>query len=487
MFVNKMIRSGLVIQSRTKFGSGSYPSDYNPYGRFATESETRPSNLPNQFDTGFQTTKSISPFQQSIQITRVKPNSLYKPSKGDLRMKALKGSTKRRGQFKQPLQQNIEAINKPVMGELFYDDVFGKRANELVDYVGDQLNKRYFKNFNGVGIKGDIGPAGPQGAIGPRGEMGMTGAPGERGEMGMTGAPGERGEMGMTGAPGERGPQGIQGERGERGEQGLVGNTPSVQQLQSLIQQQLADLPDYLQNLIGNQLQGLPTYVKGEVVSQLQDLPRLIETNSIGLNDVKPIIAQMIEEARPQPADIHTNLGAIVNIPQDTEMGNVVVSKPERLIEYPSSTPLNSTPAAVPIETMDNLTELKRMRRQLVQKLNKTEIDFRMIEKLEDRIQEIVLEQKLENAFSETTGTSAARPPVPPPLKKRTLTTPSVSKRPKIKREPISQEEQARITLERQIAELETKIRVLSKRKQTNKIKNQIFQLESALMRLKQK
>ena len=413
MFVNKMIRSGLVIQNRTKYGSGTYPSDHNPFGQFSTFSETRPSNLPNQIDTGFQTTKAISPFQQSIKTTNVTPNSLFKPTRGDIKLMLKKG---RRGkkQFKQEERQNIQVVNTPMIGEIFYDDIFGKRANELVDYVGDQLNKRY---FNMRGERGAQGIPGPQG---------MPGLQGERGFEGMTGLQGPQGFEGMTGAPGPQGVQGPQGPQGPQGAQGLVGNTPSVQELQALIQQQLENMPNYLQNMVQGQLQGLPTYVKAEIVGSLEDLSRLIETNSIGLNDVKPIISQMIQEALPQPADIHSNLKAIVDIPQETEMGNIVVSKPQRLLEYPTSQPqriepLNSEPAPVEVET------------------------------------------------------------------KRMLDAPPLRSGPRIKRTKLTKEEQDRITLERQIKELEKKISVLSKKKQTNKIKNQIFQLESALLRLQKK
>lgn len=414
MFVNKMIRSGLVIQNRTKYGSGTYPSDHNPFGQFSTFSETRPSNLPNQIDTGFQTTKAISPFQQSIKTTNVTPNSLFKPTRGDIKLMLKKG---RRGkkQFKQEERQNIQVINTPMIGEIFYDDIFGKRANELVDYVGDQLNKRYFN------MRGETGMPGIQGERGFEGMTGAQGIQGPQGFEGMQGIQGERGFEGMTGA------QGVQGPPGPQGPQGLVGNTPSVQELQALIQQQLENMPNYLQNMVQGQLQGLPTYVKAEIVGSLEDLSRLIETNSIGLNDVKPIISQMIQEALPQPADIHSNLGSIVNIPQETEMGDVVVSKPQRLIEYPTPTlqqriaPLNSEPAPVEVET------------------------------------------------------------------KRMLDVPPLRSGPRVKRTKLTQEEQDRITLERQIKELEKKISVLSKKKQTNKIKNQIFQLESALLRLQKK
>ena len=60
MFVNKMIRSGLVIQSNALFGS--YPSDHDPLGRWGNEFTTKPSTLPNEFDSGFKTTKTNSLF-----------------------------------------------------------------------------------------------------------------------------------------------------------------------------------------------------------------------------------------------------------------------------------------------------------------------------------------------------------------------------------------------------------------------------------------
>ena len=329
MFVNKMIRSGLVIQSNALFGS--YPSDHDPHGRWGNEFTTNPSTLPNQFDSGFKTTKTISPFQQTLDISKAMPMSVYRPSKSD-----------RYNRSKEIQVQKIQSINGPRTVEVMYDDIFGNKANELVDYIANKI-KIPTPMF---------GPPGPMGPMGPRG-IGLKGDQGPRGPPGLTGMQGAPGTQGLTGMQGEPGPQGltgmqgIQGTQGEVGPQGLIGNAPTPKQLQYLIQQQLQNLPTYITEAVQDQLIGLPTYVQAEVVDQLQDLPLLIETNSIGMNDVVPIISQMIEDARPQQNDIFTNHGAILDIPQDTEDGVIITQKPQRLLTFPQEVRRGSVASSI--------------------------------------------------------------------------------------------------------------------------------------------
>jgi hypothetical protein len=371
MFVNKMIRSGLVIQSNALFGS--YPSDHDPHGRWGNEFTTNPSTLPNQFDSGFKTTKTISPFQQTLDISKAMPMSVYRPSKSD-----------RYNRSKEIQVQKIQSINGPRTVEVMYDDIFGNKANELVDYIASKINVNGIDDIigkkanelvdyiadkikipttisgppgpmgkrgpRGIGLKGDQGPRGPPGLTGMQGApgtQGLTGMQGEPGTQGLTGMQGEPGPQGSTGMQGLTGMQGIQGTQGEVGPQGFIGNAPSPQQLQYLIQQQLQNLPSYITGVVQNQLIGLPTYVQAEIVDQLQDLPLLIETNSIGMNDVVPIISQMIEDARPQQNDIFTNHGAILDIPQDTEDGVIITQKPQRLLTFPQEVRRGSVASSI--------------------------------------------------------------------------------------------------------------------------------------------
>jgi hypothetical protein len=465
MFVNNnMIKSGAVIKSKALFGS--YPSDYNPHGRPGNFDTMRPSTLPNQFDTGFETTKTIAPFQQSFEVERAVPGSVFRTSKSNKFYRA-----------KDAMIKKIQQTNAPRVVEIVYDDIFGNKANELVDYIGNKL-----KQF----APGVVGPAGP---MGPQGPMGLTGVKGDQGQMGLSGMQGEPGLQGLTGMQGEPGLQGlagmpgepgVQGPKGEIGQQGIVGNGPSAEQVQFIIQQQLENLPSYITNIVESQLVGLPTYVQAEIIGNLTELPRLIETNSVGLKDVVPLISQMIEDAKPADNDIFTNHGALVTIPQNTETGNMNVPQPSRVFEKPSFD--DDLKDDNIFAGVNDIEELQKMKKAIQRKNVMTENDLILVDQIEERIQEIRLVQTLKKA------TSSTAPPVPPMMDKRPrFESPVSSKRPKIKREPISQAEQEKITLQRQIEELETKIRVLSKKKQTNKIKNQIFQLEGALIRLKAK
>lgn len=73
--------------------------------------------------------------------------------------------------------------------------------------------------FSFENLKGDTGPAGPQG---PKGD---TGATGEQGPKGYTGDTGPQGPKGDTGATGEQGPAGPQGPKGDTGDTGATGAT----------------------------------------------------------------------------------------------------------------------------------------------------------------------------------------------------------------------------------------------------------------------
>lgn len=68
-------------------------------------------------------------------------------------------------------------------------------------------------------LKGETGPAGPEG---PKGE---TGAQGPEGPKGDTGAAGPQGQTGPQGEKGETGPAGPAGPKGEKGEKGDTGDT----------------------------------------------------------------------------------------------------------------------------------------------------------------------------------------------------------------------------------------------------------------------
>lgn len=102
------------------------------------------------------------------------------------------------------------------------------------------------------GLQGEVGPVGPQGETGPQGPVGPKGADGtmtfedltpeqkaslkgDKGDKGDTGAAGPQGEPGPKGDKGDPGPQGpkgdtgatgVQGPQGEKGEPGTNGTTP---------------------------------------------------------------------------------------------------------------------------------------------------------------------------------------------------------------------------------------------------------------------
>ena len=64
------------------------------------------------------------------------------------------------------------------------------------------------------GVKGDTGPAGPQGIQGVKGDAGPQGLQGPKGDKGDTGA---QGIQGVKGDKGDAGPRGIQGPAGPAG------------------------------------------------------------------------------------------------------------------------------------------------------------------------------------------------------------------------------------------------------------------------------
>jgi hypothetical protein len=86
-------------------------------------------------------------------------------------------------------------------------------------------------------VKGDTGPAGPQGLqglrgeIGPAGPQGIQGLPGVKGDTGPVGSQGLqglRGEIGPTGPQGIQGLPGVKGDTGPVGPQGLRGEIGAV-------------------------------------------------------------------------------------------------------------------------------------------------------------------------------------------------------------------------------------------------------------------
>jgi hypothetical protein len=261
MLVNKMIRSGLVIQSNGLFGG--YPSNHNPQGRWGSEFTDHPSTLPNQFDTGFQTTKTISPFQQTVEIERAIPGSVFRHSKSNRFYRAQKGSV-----------VNLKNINGPRSVEPMYDDVFGKKANELVDYV--------------------------QGKIKTNGSFSTQG-------------------------------------ESQVGSEGIIGNAPNDKKVKLMVDEQLSTFPRYIQNIAKQKIGSLPPFVQADILGQIVDLPRLIETNSIGYTDVESIIDLIIQESSPRKNDIFTNQTTITEVPQQTENGTVYVSIPNHTFGGSSS------------------------------------------------------------------------------------------------------------------------------------------------------
>lgn len=89
------------------------------------------------------------------------------------------------------------------------------------------------------GLRGEPGPAGPQGEPGAQGDAGPAGPqgePGAQGEAGPAGPQGEPGEAGPAGPPGEAGPPGPQGDPGPQGPPGPAAPVPGPPGPAGLIQ-----------------------------------------------------------------------------------------------------------------------------------------------------------------------------------------------------------------------------------------------------------
>ena len=109
------------------------------------------------------------------------------------------------------------AGRNPYIGENSHWYVWDGQAGEFVD-----------TGVDATGLKGDTGPAGPQG---PKGDTGDTGPKGDKGDKGDTGPQGPKGDTGATGSQGPKGdtgdtgPQGPKGDTGDTGPQGPKGDT----------------------------------------------------------------------------------------------------------------------------------------------------------------------------------------------------------------------------------------------------------------------
>lgn len=105
-----MIKSGLVIQNKFLAGN-AYPSDYDPQGRTGSYEVVRPAKR-DRFDTGFQATKTISPYQQSVEeYTTAVPKSVFRP------------------------KRQLRAKNIPKYGQTAYRTMFGGDRNPVSDYL----------------------------------------------------------------------------------------------------------------------------------------------------------------------------------------------------------------------------------------------------------------------------------------------------------------------------------------------------------------
>ncbi|ELW63469.1 Collagen alpha-1(XXII) chain [Tupaia chinensis] len=89
------------------------------------------------------------------------------------------------------------------------------------------------------GLPGFLGPRGPPGEPGMKGDKGPPGGKGQPGDPGIPGHKGHTGLMGPQGPPGENGPAGPPGPPGQPGLPGLRGESPSMDTLRRLIQEEL--------------------------------------------------------------------------------------------------------------------------------------------------------------------------------------------------------------------------------------------------------
>ncbi len=81
-------------------------------------------------------------------------------------------------------------------------------------------NQYYAFVLTSVGVVGNQGVTGPQGA---QGAQGVAGAQGTEGTQGVAGAQGAQGTQGVAGAQGTQGTQGVAGAQGTQGTQGVAG------------------------------------------------------------------------------------------------------------------------------------------------------------------------------------------------------------------------------------------------------------------------
>lgn len=110
MILNKMIKSGLVVQNKFLAGN-AYPSDYDPQGRTGSYQVVRPAKR-DKFDTGFEATKTISPYQQTVEeYSTAVPGSVFRP------------------------RRQLRAKNIPKYGQTAYRTMFGGDRNPVSDYL----------------------------------------------------------------------------------------------------------------------------------------------------------------------------------------------------------------------------------------------------------------------------------------------------------------------------------------------------------------
>lgn len=108
----------------------------------------------------------------------------------------------------------------------------GSSGHLILDEDGTPLPQRNRMRFLGASVvdsngetvvtarKGEPGPEGIQGPIGPQGPQGIQGAIGPQGPQGIQGPKGRTGEIGPQGPIGATGPTGPQGQKGDPGKDG---------------------------------------------------------------------------------------------------------------------------------------------------------------------------------------------------------------------------------------------------------------------------
>lgn len=111
MFLNKMIKSGLVQQD---YGYGTFPAAKRQR-RYGNYSVVRP-YVDSSFDTGFSGIKNSSYQPSAVKI--VTPKSVNQVYKNDL---------------------TPAAIHQPIFGPTTFLDIFGKKHGEIADYVAERL------------------------------------------------------------------------------------------------------------------------------------------------------------------------------------------------------------------------------------------------------------------------------------------------------------------------------------------------------------